>query len=221
MHGTSTRLSAATASLVAAAGLFALAGAIVTASSRPVSVRTATDRHSSILDGPCDDAESEARRVVSESTASHGAESPETLAAQDRLVDARLQNGKGTQNPTRELAETIVRIKETSGSPPNELATSLRNLGRVLVAAGEYQNAIPLFQRALALREKATGADDLTVAESLDDLAYVLIRAQRYEDARSTIDRALLLKDAALGSSHESVARTLEHRAYLLQTEGS
>ena len=73
------------------------------------------------------------------------------------------------------------------------MATSLNNLAGLYQAQGKYAEAEPLYQRALAIREKALGPEHPDVANSLNNLA-VLYRAQgKYAEAEPLYQRALAI----------------------------
>ena len=57
------------------------------------------------------------------------------------------------------------------------MATRLNNLALVLRAQGDLAGARPLYERALAIREKALGPEHPDTAQSLNNLA-VLLQAQ-------------------------------------------
>ena len=221
MHSVFTRSSTTAISFACVVGLCSgasafLAGRDSTASQSLIQTRASSDG------GTCDDAESAAHSLAVASAASHGEASLQTAAAEDVLVEALLNNGKGGQPSARELAHRVVQVKETLLGPNAvELAPSLRNLAYVMVLAGDYPLASLLLQRAVTLRERARDANDRSVAESLDDLAYALILSQRYEEAKRALDRALSTKETTLGPNHDTVARTLELLALSLQKQGS
>ena len=90
-----------------------------------------------------------------------------------------------------------------------------------LYEQGQYQQAIPLAQRALAIREKALGSVHPDVAQSLNNLA-VLYQAQgNYGAAEPLYQRALAIREKALGSVHPDVAESLNNLAFLYQTQGN
>ena len=62
-------------------------------------------------------------------------------------------------------------------------ATELNKKVIELYNAGRYSDAIPIAQRALALREKARGRDHPDVAESLNNLALLYDKQDRYAEA--------------------------------------
>jgi tetratricopeptide (TPR) repeat protein len=77
----------------------------------------------------------------------------------------------------------------------DNLALSLRDLGR----AGE---AVALQQRALAISEKALGPEHPTVAIRLDNLALTLRDLGRAGEAVALQQRALAISEKALGPDH-------------------
>ncbi len=78
-------------------------------------------------------------------------------------------------------------LKEAEEFGPEDprLATSLNNLALLYGARGRYAEAEPLYQRALAISEKALGPEHPHVAASLNNLA-LLYGAGPSETTRST-----------------------------------
>jgi tetratricopeptide (TPR) repeat protein len=84
----------------------------------------------------------------------------------------------------------------------------------------EHTEAQPLYQRALAIREKVLGPEHPYVATSLNNLAE-LYRAQgRYAEAQPLYQRALAIREKVLGPEHPDVATCLENYAFLLRNMG-
>ena len=67
--------------------------------------------------------------------------------------------------------EAALKETEAFGLDDVRLATSLNNLAALYHAQGKYAEAEPLYQRALAIREKAFGPEHPDVATSLNNLA--------------------------------------------------
>ncbi len=59
------------------------------------------------------------------------------------------------------------------------MATSLNNLATLYQARYRYAEAEPLYQRALAIRDKALGPDHPHVAQSLENYAALLRKTGR------------------------------------------
>src|SRR6202048_4694993 len=77
--------------------------------------------------------------------------------------------------------------------------------------AGRYADAIPIAQRALAIREKALGRDHPDVATALSWLAVLYNSQGRYADAEPLYKRSLAIREQALGRAHPDVARSLNN----------
>jgi tetratricopeptide (TPR) repeat protein len=83
---------------------------------------------------------------------------------------------------------------------------SLNNLGLLLKTQGDFAGARPLFERALAIREKALGSEHPSTATSLNNLASLLKDQGDLAGARLLYERALAIREKALGSEHPSTA---------------
>lgn len=67
--------------------------------------------------------------------------------------------------------DLAVKEAEGFGAADPRLATCLNNLASLYDTQGKYAQAEPLYTRALAIREKALGADHVDVAVTLNNLA--------------------------------------------------
>ncbi|QRO00167.1 tetratricopeptide repeat protein [Archangium violaceum] len=86
--------------------------------------------------------------------------------------------------------------------------------------AGRHAEAVPLFERALALREAELGGTHPDVATSLDILANLYAHLGFYARAEPLHERALAIRESALGEDHPDVASSLSHLARLYQFQG-
>ena len=138
--------------------------------------------------------------------------------ATDLLVEALCRNGKGSRSTTRELAEQVLsgRIAQ-AGIEDLTLATSLRNLGNVLLQSGEYQTAVQRFKTLVAIRERALGPEHPEVAEDLDHVARALLAADQPDGALTMADRALEIKERTLPVGDVRIARSLDVQGQVLQ----
>lgn len=71
--------------------------------------------------------------------------------------------------------------------------------------AGEYRDALRLFEEAAALLEAELGPDSLRLARMLDELGAVHSRLGELDAAEAAQQRALQLIEAALGAAHPEV----------------
>jgi tetratricopeptide (TPR) repeat protein len=86
---------------------------------------------------------------------------------------------------------------------------TLNNLAFVYGAQAKYTEAAGLFERALAIREKALGASHPDVGQTLNDLASLYRDQGKYSEAEGLCKRALVIREKALGTGHPVVADTL------------
>jgi tetratricopeptide (TPR) repeat protein len=89
-----------------------------------------------------------------------------------------------------------------------------------LCKRGAYAEAEPLYQRGLAISEKALEPDHLNVAATLNDLAELYRAQDRYADGEPLYQRALGIDEKALGPDHPHVATTLNNLALLYAAQG-
>jgi tetratricopeptide (TPR) repeat protein len=71
--------------------------------------------------------------------------------------------------------------------------------------------AEPLYQRALAIREKMLGPDHPHTAQSLNNLALLYHSQGKYEQAEPLYQRALAIDEKALGAEHPTTVTIREN----------
>ena len=92
--------------------------------------------------------------------------------------------------------------------------------GQALYEAGQFEQAIPAFRKALELGEREFGPDHRNTARLLNNLAKLYADLGRYDDAEPLYKRALDIKEQALGREHPDVATSLNNLAVLYSTQG-
>jgi hypothetical protein len=85
---------------------------------------------------------------------------------------------------------------------------------------GRYTEAEPLMKRALAITEKALGAEHPDVRIRLNNLAGLYDAQGRYAEAEPLMKRALAIGEKALGPDHPDVGTHLNNLAKLYQDQG-
>src|SRR5262249_43574991 len=86
--------------------------------------------------------------------------------------------------------------------------------------AGKYDEAIPLFERALEIRERIFGPDHRDVADVLNSLAILYYYKGDYVRAEPLCQRALIIREKALGPWHPNVADSLRDLAFICVDKG-
>ncbi|WP_199322689.1 MULTISPECIES: CHAT domain-containing tetratricopeptide repeat protein [Calothrix] len=90
-----------------------------------------------------------------------------------------------------------------------------------LYQQGKYSEAIPLAERALAIREKVLGTEHLDVAQSLNNLAILYSSQGNYVKAEGLYLRSLAIREKVLGTEHLLVANSLNNLAALYYSQGN
>ena len=91
----------------------------------------------------------------------------------------------------------------------------------LLQTMGQYDEAEPLFRRALAIGEKTLGPNHPDVATWLSNLASLLYAQGNYLDAEPLYRRALAIGEKTLGPDHQNIATCLNNLASLLYAQGN
>jgi CHAT domain-containing protein/Tfp pilus assembly protein PilF len=117
-----------------------------------------------------------------------------------------------------------IRLLELRAATENDWALQqardLHAQSRSLYRAGKYDEAQPLSERALTIREKAVGPDNLDLADILDQLAIVLSIKADYAKAEPLFLRALKIRETEHGANHPDVALSLNNLALFYQFKG-
>jgi serine/threonine-protein kinase len=98
---------------------------------------------------------------------------------------------------------------EIFGRENNDVATSQKDLGKVLLKKGEIASAEPLFRESLATMRRLHGNKSLEFAETLYNLSLLLIAKGQQEKGVSLLCEDLEIRRSLFGEIHPDVARTL------------
>ncbi len=113
----------------------------------------------------------------------------------DRYIDAGTEAYQQANYAEAEKQWTdALREAEKFGPEDPRLATSLNNLGELYRLQGKYAEAEPLYQRSLAIWEKALGPEHPDVAMVLENYAGLLRETGREEEASSMEARAQAIR---------------------------
>ena len=89
-----------------------------------------------------------------------------------------------------------------------------------LYREGKFDNALPLAERVLTIREKSLGPDHLLVATALRNLAELLSANGKRREAASTYRRFLTTYEKAAGGNDPKIAEALDRYVCLLVGSG-
>src|SRR6266508_1759897 len=86
--------------------------------------------------------------------------------------------------------------------------------------AGKYDEALPLVERGLEIRERLLGTEHRDVAAAIDSLAGIYTGRGEYVNAEPLYRRALDIREKTLGKDHPNTARSLNSLAILYNRQG-
>jgi len=136
------------------------------------------------------------------------------------LVAALVANGKAGAAETLTLARRVIPAQDQPVTRQTQAVISLRNLGDLHVARGEFAAALPFYDRAMGLlRRPPETASDL-LADVLDGSAAALIRLDRVDEAEARLDESERLQESKGSNTSLAFARTLRLKALLLRYRG-
>ncbi len=101
-----------------------------------------------------------------------------------------------------------------------ELAEALQKAADYLCCRARYEQAEPLYQRALRMGKQVWGPAHPQVAYPLCGLAHLFYEQGKYQQAEPLYQRALQIREQVLGLTHPDVASTLQRLGLLYWKEG-
>jgi len=117
-----------------------------------------------------------------------------------------------------------IRIEELRDATGDDLALQetlkLNRDGLKLLGAGKYEEALPLVESVLEIRERVLGPEDRDVAEALTVLGALYFYKGEYAKTKSLYQRALAILENVLGPEHPIVAASLNNLAIVYQQNG-
>ena len=160
-----------------------------------------------IVQGRYDEAERQASAALDSFAADD--ESAASMRARNLLVTARIKNGKAADSATVALAQLAVQHTERRfGRSDRRMLHSLHNFAALLRERGEFDRALTIAQRSLAI-DSRIAADNRLRADLLDETASILIALERFRDARTAITRSLAIREHDTIDGSVDLAQTL------------
>ncbi len=148
-------------------------------------------------------------------------EEAKLAVAETMLFEADRLNDQGIPEPLLPWQVHLRYITNTMIPERKEVSAGLcEALGLHLRIAGEFEEALPYYQKASAIHLHVLGKRHVKTANSLNSLGAILFFVGRPEEARSYIEQALEIRRAVLGNNHLKVADSLNNLGVLLQSQG-
>ncbi len=110
-------------------------------------------------------------------------------------------------------------LKLAEHLPATDLTLTLNNLAGLYKSLERYEEAEPLYLRALAIRTQQLGRQHPDVATSLNNLAVLCKAQRRYGEAQHLYEQAIDILEQQLGTNHPTVANTLHNLAGLYKSQ--
>ena len=138
------------------------------------------------------------------------------------MAEAEARAGPGRESP---LSLVFCRLKERALERALGLEDGLIARGLILAAdflqyAAQYALSLPLYERALSIREKALGPSHPDAGAVLNSLARLYKAMGRYADAVPLFTRSLSVRENALGEEHVDTTTSLNDLASLYWAMG-
>jgi tetratricopeptide (TPR) repeat protein/CHAT domain-containing protein len=162
------------------------------------------------------EAVSSAERLVAITRDTPGLNSPEHLAALERLAPI-LENVARAEDAEAIYRQVVEGRESTLGAEHLQTAMALTQLAGFYVRRGRYSDADPLYRRVLAIYEKQLGPDHPWVAWTLKAIGDTLYSLNKPLEAEPLLRRSLAIRektasatDPDLGWAHHSLGNTLD-----------
>jgi tetratricopeptide (TPR) repeat protein len=105
--------------------------------------------------------------------------------------------------------QQAIAIWENLAGKDNDLVLSLILLGNLYKEAGQLDQAAPLLERALKMRERKLGPDDPKTAQCQYTLAALYLAMARYAEAEKLLRLSLKTRESKLGAKDPATALSL------------
>ena len=127
------------------------------------------------------------------------------VAKMQRLGSKLLRLDKKEALPMFQLI--LERVRDINGELHQDVGAALHNVGLANLRAGQYDEALLHFERAVRVRKGSLGRDHPEVAVSMVKVGVTLLLQQKFDDANQAFYDALKVRKRALGTLHPATAR--------------
>ncbi len=131
-----------------------------------------------------------------------------------------LRDTAGETVTARTLLDRGAEKIDNFSAEPVPQARLMETVGVVYRKLGLYDEAAPLLEGALELREEHLGEEHPTVASSLEDLAQLRFQEGKFREAEPLARRSLEIREKILGADHAETATSLNLLADTYRRQG-
>ena len=141
--------------------------------------------------------------------------------AQGHDVAGRAELSLGKSDAAAAHFDRALKLLGAHLEPDHLSLTTLRSsLACVLEAQRRYEEAEPLFLRALAAYDRVLGGEHPDTLMSVNNLAGLYKSQGRYEEAEPLFLRALAVHERVLGAEHPHTLTSVNNLAIIYKTRG-
>ncbi|MBF0438522.1 MAG: CHAT domain-containing protein [Magnetococcales bacterium] len=159
-------------------------------------------------------AETLAKQVLKQLTATLGKEHPATIALLVDLAGIHETQGRLAEAESA-LKEALKLFTATFGETHTTTITTLNNLGNVLEKAGLYDDAEPILRQSLTLAQKNVGPDQPLTLTTMNNLALLHESQGNFDKAEPLYENAISAYGKKLGERHTDTVAVINNLAYL------
>eukprot|EP00298_Acanthocystis_sp_HF-20_P012267 c19803_g1_i1.p1 GENE.c19803_g1_i1~~c19803_g1_i1.p1 ORF type:complete len:575 (+),score=231.52 c19803_g1_i1:101-1825(+) len=110
-------------------------------------------------------------------------------------------------------------IEDNTAKDKKESSLLLNNVGMILFYQGKYQDAEPLLEQSLAIREKIFGQKHLEFSTSLNNIAGLKKAQGKLKDSEGLYKQDVSIMEQNFGNDHLNLATTLNNLATLYYSQ--
>ncbi len=115
-----------------------------------------------------------------------------------------LEEVLGSEHPnTKAGQENLRSLREKMDDEQADTATSMNDLANLYYSMGKYEQALPLYEQVLGIKQIELGDHHSDTAMSLNDLANLHYSMGKYDKALPLYEQAVDIFEEILGSEHE------------------
>lgn len=151
-----------------------------------------------------DDALASANRAIELVGRGYGERHP--IVAQALVVQADMQHRLGHDDVAESTLRRAISIMEEARGESSELASIMHTLANLLLDQDKLADAIALYRRVLAIRERTMGRESNRVADTLDQLGKALARSGHFDEGEALALRSIAIREANGNGNHPGQA---------------
>jgi tetratricopeptide (TPR) repeat protein/tRNA A-37 threonylcarbamoyl transferase component Bud32 len=150
----------------------------------------------------------------------HGERSLQVAACYENMATF-MQVSRQDFAAAEKLARTSLEIRRAaSATDTMDTASSLNNLGVLILLQGRYDEALPVLRETVEICRRVGGDQHPELARALENLGNVHYRKGEYDTTLELLDEVMTMRREVLGDDSPDVARTLNNMGMVHRAAG-